>query len=391
MRDVSSPKHSLDAFAAGKLAAAAHKNRRRRLINTARASHMRAGELISFTDNDYLGLSTDPRLIEAAEKAARDYGAGSGASRLVTGNHPLYAELEAKLAALKGTESAIVFGSGYMANSGIIPAVVGRDDLIIADRLIHTSLHAGIKLSGATSHFAPHNDVQAFEHLLASHRHSAGHALIVVDGVYSMDGDTAPLGQLNDLAQRYNAWLLVDDAHGMGVLGDGRGTAHQYGVANDIPLLMGTLSKSVGAYGGYLAASKAVCDLMVNRARSLIYTTGLPPATIAAAIAGLDIIASEPERCARPMILAKRFTDALGLAAPASPLVPIQLGSDLAAVSADLALRERGFRVTAFRPPTVPEGTARLRVSFSASHREADVDALITAIKDLNLLRQNGA
>ncbi len=346
---------------------------------------MQANDLISFTDNDYLGLSTDPRVVEAAAAATREYGAGAGASRLVTGNHPLYTELEARLAAAKGQEAAIIFGSGYMANSGIIPALVGPGDLIIADELIHASLHAGLRLSGATAHYFAHGDADDAARLLKNHRSGARHAIVIVDGVYSMDGDRAPIQALVEMSDQAGAWLMVDDAHGFGVLGGGRGSVHEAGMTGRVPLIMGTLSKALGSYGGFLAASQPVIDLMKSRARSLIYTTGLPAGCLAAALKALDIIEAEPERCQKPMDHARYFAAALGLSAPESPIVPIMLGSESRALQADQALQSKGFRLAAFRPPTVPDGTARLRVSFSATHTDAQVKALIAAIRSLDL------
>lgn len=380
-----SPFDSLTSFANQKLAALEALHRRRHLVLSERGANMRIGNLISFTDNDYLGLSTDRRVIEAACAATESYGAGAGASRLITGNHPLYTALEEKLATLKGAEAAIVFGSGFMTNCGTIPALVGPQDVIFADALIHASLHAGIKLSGAAAYFFDHNDTSDLKRLLTTYRATGNRALLLVDGVYSMDGDQAPIQELASLAEAYDTWLMVDDAHGFGTLGGGKGTVAQAGETDRVPLMMGTLSKAVGAYGGYLAAPAPVIELMKSRARSLVYTTGLPPGVIAAALMALEIIESEPDRCARPLLLARRFTDALGLSRAESAIVPLPVGDDQSALAADHALQNLGFKVAAIRPPTVPKGTARLRVSFSATHSDADVETLITAVKDLKL------
>nr|WP_020398249.1 8-amino-7-oxononanoate synthase [Kordiimonas gwangyangensis] len=381
---------SLDAFATEKLNALEAKNQRRRLVSSARTDGMAmrvegGPELISFTDNDYLGLSTHPEVIEAAREATSRFGAGAGASRLVTGNHPLYAALEESLARIKGTEDACVFGSGYLANVGIIPTLVGAGDLIIADELVHTCIHAGMQLSKATVRFFRHSDVAHVRDILQAERASFGRALIVVDGVYSMDGDIAPLKELGALAADYDTWLMNDDAHALGTIGSGRGSAHACDAAHLVPLQMGTLSKAVGSYGGYLAASEPVVDLMRTRARSFIYTTGLPPAAVGAAIKALELIENDAELVARPTRLAQGFAAALNLPRPETPIVPLVIGTESDALAASAALAEQGFKVIAFRPPTVAEGTSRLRFSFSASHRDADVDRLIETCRALGL------
>jgi 8-amino-7-oxononanoate synthase len=381
---------SLDAFATAKLDALEAKNQRRRLVSSARTGGMAmrvdgGPELISFTDNDYLGLSTHAEVIEAAREATSRFGAGAGASRLVTGNHPLYATLEESLARIKGTEDACVFGSGYLANVGIIPTLVGAGDLIIADELVHTCIHAGMQLSKATVRFFRHSDVEHAREILQAERANFGRVLIVVDGVYSMDGDIAPLKHLGALAAEYDAWLMNDDAHALGTIGGGRGSAHHLDAAHLVPLQMGTLSKAVGSYGGYLAASKPVVDLMRTRARSFIYTTGLPPAAVGAAIKALELIENDTALVARPTKLAQDFALALDLPRPETPIVPLVIGTESDALAASVALADKGFKVIAFRPPTVPEGTSRLRFSFSASHRDADVDRLIETCRALGL------
>ncbi|WP_417449895.1 aminotransferase class I/II-fold pyridoxal phosphate-dependent enzyme [Kordiimonas sp.] len=381
---------SLDALASAKLVALEAKNQRRQLVTSVRATGMSmrvdAGpELVSFTDNDYLGLSTHPEVVEASREATRRFGAGAGASRLVTGNHPLYSELEKRLAQIKGTEDACVFGSGYLANVGIIPTLVGKDDLIIADELVHTCIHAGMQLSGATVRFNRHSDVDHVRAILKAERANYGRVILVVDGVYSMDGDIAPLKELGGVAAEYDAWLMNDDAHALGTIGGGRGSAHACGAEGLVPLQMGTLSKAVGSYGGYLAASKPVIDLMRTRARSFIYTTGLPPGVTGAAIKALELIKEDKALVERPTTLARQFARAMGLATPDTPIVPLVIGTEADALNASSDLAEAGFKVIAFRPPTVPEGTSRLRFSFSASHCDADVKRLITACKKLGL------
>ncbi|GJD56142.1 8-amino-7-oxononanoate synthase [Methylobacterium dankookense] len=368
---------SLDAFARDKLAALDEAALRRRLVPTERGPDAAAGRagrrLVSFSCNDYLGLSHDPRVIAAAQAAVAAYGAGSGGSRLVTGNHPILDALEARLAAHKGKEAALVFGSGYLANLGITPALAGRGDLVLLDELSHACMWAGARLSGAKVAAFRHNDVSDLARLLRAERPAHRHCLVLTERVFSMDGDRAPMGDILGVAKAHDAWTLVDDAHGLGVAEGGPRA----------PLEMGTLSKSLGSYGGYLCASRAVVDLMTSRARSFVYTTGLPPASAAAALAALEILEAEPERCARPLALARRFTARLGLPEAESAVVPVLVGAAEDALALSRALEADGFLVVAIRPPTVPPGTARLRVAFSAAHAEADVDALAERIAAL--------
>ncbi len=297
---------------------------------------MRRGgrRLLSFSCNDYLNLTHHPAVKAAAVAAIMAHGTGAGASRLVTGNHPLHAELEAKLARLKGAEAACVFGSGYLANAGIIPVLVGEGDLLLVDALSHACLWAGAQLSRATVLTFRHNDVDHAAALLAAQRAAHAHALIVTDRVFSMDGDVAPLAELSALARAQDAWLMSDDAHGLGVVSD---DAHVADVQ------MGTLSKALGSYGGYVCASQVVIDLIQTRARTLIYSTGLPPASIAAAIAALDVIAGDPELAARPLAKAQAFTRALDLPPAQSPIVPLVLGDELAALEASAHAGTRGL------------------------------------------------
>jgi 8-amino-7-oxononanoate synthase len=366
----------LDEFAAQKLAALEQASLRRRLVATARTDGIRVerggGRLLSFSCNDYLGLTQHPALKAAAIAAIERYGVGAGASRLVTGDHPLYAELETRLARFKRAEAACVFGSGYLANAGIAQALVGRDDLILIDELAHSSLWAGARASRATVYAFRHNDVRHLSALLGEYRARHRHALIATESVFSMDGDRAPLDEFADLAKDHDAWLMVDDAHDVGVHSSRRA---------DVPLRIGTLSKALGGYGGYLCASAPVIDLMRNRARTLIYSTGLPPAVIAAAIAALDLIEQQPDLAALPLRKARAFTRAAGLPDAESAIVPVVVGEAGAALEASRQLEEEGFLVVAIRPPTVPEGTARLRLAFSALHPDAEIDRLARAVR----------
>jgi 8-amino-7-oxononanoate synthase len=376
---------SLEDFARQKLADLDRANLHRVLAETDRLDGIWAvrngRRLLSFCCNDYLNLTHHPALKQAAAEALERYGVGSGASRLVTGNHPLFAELECRLARLKGTEAACVFGSGYLANAGIIPALAGPDDLILIDELAHACLWAGARLARATVVPFRHSDVEHLAALLAEHRGRHRHALIATDGVFSMDGDLAPLPDLVTLAQRYDAWLMTDDAHGIGVVGGGRGSTFAHGNPLDVPLQMGTLSKAIGGYGGYLCASDAVIDLIHNRARTFVYSTGLPPATVAAAIAALDVIERNPDYAALPLAKAKAFTRRVQLPDAASPIVPLVVGDADAALEASRLLEAEGYLVIAIRPPTVPVGTARLRFTFTAQHPDSEIERLADIVR----------
>jgi len=377
---------SLDAFAQDKLDELKRRHLYRALNETVREDGIwidRNGrQLLSFSCNDYLNLTQHPAIKQAAIAAVEEYGAGSGASRLVTGNHPLYAKLESRLAQFKATEAACVFGSGYLANTGIIPVLVGRDGLVLLDELSHACIYAGAQLSRGTVVTFRHNDVLHVRELLSARRGEHDHAIIVTDGVFSMDGDLAPLNELLALAEEHDAWLMSDDAHGLGVLGGGRGSSFVGNSHIPVHLQMGTLSKAVGSYGGYLCASASVIDLMRNRARTLIYSTGLPPACVAAAIAALDLIERDPDYAARPVRKAKAFTKRAGLPDAQSPIVPIVVGDEEAALAHSRMLEKEGFLAVAIRPPTVKPGTARLRLTFTAQHPDDQIDRLADIVRD---------
>lgn len=373
---------SLDRFAQAKLDALEVATLRRRLVETDRGRFpqvSRAGRrLVSFSCNDYLGLSADRRVKAAAAAALERWGAGAGASRLVTGNHPPLVALERKLAAAKGTEAACVFGSGYLANLGVLGTLAGPDDLVLIDALAHNCLHAGAALSRATTVTFPHNDAGAVAALLEARRADHRHALIVTETVFSMDGDRAPVAALAQVAGTHDAWLMTDDAHGLGIL------AHEDQRAAT-PLRTGTLSKALGSYGGYCCASAPVVDLLKTRARALVYTTGLPPASAAAAAAALDIIAADPGLTERPLSKARLFTTLMGLPEAQSAIVPLILGSAEAAVAASARLEDAGFLAVAIRPPTVAPGSARLRFAFCAGHADDDIARLAAALREITL------
>ncbi len=380
---------SLDLYCTGKLDGLAAGDLKRQPVVTRRtggARVLRAAETyISFSCNDYLGLSQHPQVIAAAQEAIVGHGAGAGASRLITGNHKLFDELEIRLAHLKETEDCLVFGSGYLANIGLIPALAREGDLILVDELAHACIHGGCRLSDARTVRFAHNDMDRLAGLLEERRGGHDKCLIVTDGVFSMDGDLAPLPEMRELADRHDAWLVTDDAHGIGVVGGGQGSGHAFDPPVMADIQMGTLSKAVGSYGGYVCASHVVCDYLRNRARSFVFSTGLPPSAAAAAIAALEIIANDiardKELVNRPLKKAALFCERAGLPAPASPIVPVLTGDVQAALDISERLKTQGFLVVAIRPPTVPAGTSRLRVALSAVHDDKDIIRLAELVK----------
>ena len=378
--------HTLDQFAQAKLDELKRRHLHRVLTDTVREDGIwveRGGRnLLSFSCNDYLNLTQHPAIKRAAIAAIEEYGAGSGASRLVTGNHPLYAKLEARLARFKHAEAACVFGSGYLANTGIIPVLIGKNGLILLDELSHACLYAGAHLSRGTTMTFRHNDVLHVRELLETYRAQHDRALIVTDGVFSMDGDLAPLAELLVIADQYDAWLMSDDAHGIGVLGGGHGSSFVGNTHIPVPLQMGTLSKATGSYGGYLCASAPVIELVRNRARTLVYSTGLPPASVAAAIAALDLIERDPDYAALPVKKAQAFTRRAGLLVAQSPIVPVVIGDEEKSLAASRLLETEGYLVIAIRPPTVPVGTARLRLTFTAQHPDDEIVRLADIVRD---------
>lgn len=381
------PDRSLDEFATRKLQALERRELRRSLASTqmidGRRVRSQGRELVSFASNDYLSLSHHPKVIKANLEATRRYGTGAGASRLITGNHPLYAKLETRLAALKGTEDAVVFGSGYLTNIGVIPLLAGEPDLIVMDEFCHSCLLGGAALSRAKVVRFTHNDPDDAAAVLAAERSHHRRCLLLTEGVFSMEGDLAPLPVLYELAGRFDAWLMTDDAHGLGVVGAGRGSSFAFDEPVDVPLQMGTLSKAAGGYGGYICASHEVCELIRNRARSFGFSTGLPPGTVAAAAAALKIISTEKDLVGIPVKRARSFAAALGLEPAQSAIVPLVLGSAARTVDAGSTLRDAGFLVAAIRPPTVPAGASRLRFAFSAEHSERDVRELARVVRPI--------
>src|SRR5881409_647766 len=343
-------------------------------------------QALLLSSNNYLVLANHPALKAAACAAIERWGCGAGASRLISGHLELHAEVEAKLAALKGTEAALLFPSGYQANVGAITALVGRGDHVYSDALNHASIVDGCRLSRASVHVYPHRDVQTLEAELAA-TPRGGRRLIVSDSVFSMDGDRAPLAALVALAGQYHSWLMVDEAHATGVLGArGAGLAEVDGVAAAIDVHMGTLGKALGGAGAYVAGSRTLVELLVNRARAFIYTTGLAPAAVAAAGAALAVVAAEPERraaLARNAAMLREGLRALGLDARGDThIVPVLVGANHAALALADELLARGVHALAIRPPTVPQGTARLRVTPMATHTTAQLERALAAFAD---------
>lgn len=342
--------------------------------------------VILLASNDYLGLAGHPTLKQAAISATERYGVGAGAARLISGTLPPHDELETALAKFKGTEAALVFGSGYLANIGLIPALIESGGLILADRLSHASLVDGCRLSGADFRVFRHRDMNHLETLLST-RAAGRPILIVTDGVFSMDGDLAPLPHLVDLAERYEAKLYVDDAHGTGLLGaQGRGTLEHFGLESRVPFHMGTLGKALGTSGAYVVGQESAIQYFVNRARSFLFTTSPPPATAASTMAALAVLQSEPDRRARLWENRRRLFDGfkrLGyrMTDSASPIIPLIVGKAEQAVALADHLLLLGVYAPAVRPPTVPPNTSRIRVTVTSEHTPAHLETALEAFR----------
>ena len=343
------------------------------------------GPLLNFCSNDYLGLAGHPHMIEALAAAARHWGSGAGAAHLVTGHTAEHHALEEELAQFTGREAALLFSTGYMANIGVITALTGRDELLLQDRLNHASLIDGARQSDARLLRYRHADAQDAARLAAENAQRL--SLIATDGVFSMDGDVAPLEALSTVARHHEAWLLVDDAHGFGVLGaSGGGSLELAGLrAAEVPLLMGTLGKALGSFGAFVAGDRQVIELILQRARSYIYTTALPPAVAAATRTALSLVQSEGWRRQRLQAAVTSFRAAaasrgIALMPSASPIQPVLVPGAARCLAASQALRARGFWVAAIRSPTVPAGTERLRITLTAAHADADIAALVDAL-----------
>jgi 8-amino-7-oxononanoate synthase len=344
--------------------------------------------LLAFCSNDYLGLAADPRVVEALKKGADDYGVGSGASHLVTGHSTPHHALEQELADFVGAERALVFSTGYMANIGVLSALMGRNSLIVEDKLNHASLIDAARLARAGSRRYPHGDLARVEQLLQA---ANGPTLMATDAVFSMDGDLAPLPELVALARKHDSWLLADDAHGLGTLGEhGRGSFSHFGIGLDDPIIyIGTLGKAFGTFGAFVAGSDTLIETLLQTARTYIYTTALPPAVAEATRESLRIVKSEDWRREHLTELIAAFRTGvtemgLELMPSDTAIQPIVLGSAEAALAATSKLREQGILVPAIRPPTVPVGSARLRITFSATHTQAHLQKLLDALATLS-------
>lgn len=350
---------------------------------------IRGSEVLLFAGSNSLDLAHHPEVVEASVRAAREYGCAAGGSRLISGNQSLHERLEEELAEHLGAESALVFATGYMANVGILPALVAPGDLLVSDSLNHASIVDGCRLSRADVRVFPHADTAALEAILAAEAASRRRILLVADGVYSMDGDVAPLAEMARLARRHGAIFVLDDAHGTGTLGkNGRGSAEHAGVEDGIDAIVGTLGKSLGSFGAFVAGSRSLRELLVNTARSFIFSCALSPPQVEAARAALAIVRREPWRREALQANAARLrgrlaANGLSTAPSTTHIVPVVLGDNERTMRACEALLERGFFAQGIRHPSVPEGTARLRLTPMATHCAEEIDSLADAVAEV--------
>ena len=338
-------------------------------------------KIVNFSSNDYLGLSRDEALVNAACEATRRHGAGSGASRLISGTLPPHHALEEKIAEWKGTQAALSFANGYATAIGVLGAFLTKGDVVILDKLCHASLIDGARQSGATLRVYPHNDLDKLEDLLRHYRErlpANSRLIVVTESIFSMDGDRAPLPEIINLVEQHHALLLLDEAHAVGILGSGgQGLAEELGIQDRVTFQMGTLGKAIGSGGGYVAASRSWIDLLLNKARPFIYSTAPPPAQAAASLCGIEVIASSRGEALRNRLWSNisRLAELLGKK-PSSAIMPVILGSNEAALNTSLALLETGYLAPAIRFPTVPRGSARLRITLSAEHTAESIEGL---------------
>jgi 8-amino-7-oxononanoate synthase len=347
-------------------------------------------EYIDFSSNDYLGLSHHPKLLEASKIALEKFGASASASRLLSGNLEIYHQLEEKIAQFKNKEAALVFNCGYQANLGIVSALYKRGDCIFSDHLNHASIVDAIALSGADFFRFQHNDINHLRLLLKKQRKKFKNGLIITETIFSMDGDRPPLKELVALKEKYNCQLLVDEAHSTGIFGKtGSGIAEEEGLSGQIELVMGTFSKALGSFGAYLATSKKIVDYLVNSCRSFIYSTALPPQVIAANLASIDLIKTEPFRRKKLLESAEFLRQALKTKGfrvkGTSQIVPLIIGETLNTIKFASHLQEKGFWVVAIRPPTVAKNQARLRFSLTFEHEQKTLEELINAARDFRI------
>jgi len=364
-------------------------HRQMRVMAGAQSTRISVGgrEALLFAGSNYLDLAHHPNVVEAAAAAAREFGCAAGGSRLINGNLEIHEALESELAQFLGTEAALVFSTGYMANLGVIPALAGHGDLVISDALSHASIIDGCRLSHAEVRVFPHGDLDCLEKLLRESAATRREVLVVVDGIYSMDGDVAPLAELVPLAKRWGATVLVDDAHGTGTLGaTGRGSVELCGVGRDVDVLLGTLGKSLGSFGAFVAGSRALRDLLVNTARSFIFSCALSPPQVAAARAALELIQREPWRREHLLQNADRLRNGLAqrgisTAPSTTHILPVIVGGNDETMKLCERLLENGIYAQGIRHPSVPEGTARLRITPMATHRSSEIDHLVDLLE----------
>jgi 8-amino-7-oxononanoate synthase len=363
--------------------------RQRRTLQTPQSPHIIVDgkPYLAFSSNDYLGLANHPQLIQALQQGAATWGVGAGAAHLVNGHFTPHHQLELALAAFVGKPAALLFSTGFMANLGVVQALVGKDDTVYADKLNHASMNDAMLLSRASMQRYRHGDMAQLDSLLA--KQQSGRKLLITDAVFSMDGDIAPLPELLALCERHDAWLLVDDAHGFGVLGQqGRGSLSHFGLDSPRIILMGTLGKAAGVSGAFVAAEQVVVDSLVNNAHCYVYTTASPPALAVALLESLTLIEQgDAMRAHLQRLIAKLRAGLSDLPWQLMPsdtaIQPLLVGDNKQALTLSSGLRERGIWVAAIRPPTVPQGTARLRITLSAAHTESDVQRLIEALHAL--------
>jgi 8-amino-7-oxononanoate synthase len=363
--------------------------RQRYLLQSPQKAHIIVDgkSYLSFCSNDYLGLANDPQLIAALQQGAQQHGVGAGAAHLVSGHHTTHHQLEHELAAFVSKPAALLFSTGYMANLGVVQALVGKDDTVFADKFNHASLNDAMQLSRAIVKRYRHNDMTQLAQLLEQAR--SGRKLVITDAVFSMDGDLAPLPELLALCEQHDAWLLVDDAHGFGVLGaQGRGSLAHFGITSKRIIYMATLGKAAGVFGAFVAAEQVVIDTLINHARSYVYTTAMPPALASALLESLRLIATGDELRGHLQRLIVQLRSGLqslpwSLMPSATAIQPLLVGGNQAALNLSEGLRERSIWVAAIRPPTVLQGTARLRITLSAAHSAADVTRLTETLHEL--------
>ena len=394
---------SLDETLKTRLAALREENlfRELRRVDSAQGPRIEIGgkTFLNFSSNDYLGLANHPALKEAAIKAVEKFGAGAGASRLICGSLKPFHELEAVLAAFKQTEAALTFSTGYAAAMGTITALVGKDDVIILDKLVHASIVDAAKLSGAKLRVFGHNDLNDLEEKLRwatenpRRQTPDARTLLVTESIFSMDGDAAPLREIVELKNKFGAWLMMDEAHATGIIGQhGRGLADELGVSRQIEIQMGTLGKALGASGGYICGSRALVDFLVNRARSFIFSTAPVPAAAAAATAGIITVQSAEGEAKRKALFARLKEFHFALRPPPSALrsaiVPLILGDENKALAAATKLRGQNIFVPAIRYPTVAHGAARLRITLTAAHSAEDVATLVNALEQFEIVNR---